>query len=344
MRVGLAAVLLAVLYWPVPAHARRVDASLEIPVHPQIATILHLPDAVERVRVYHGGHHPGKIDSTYAGRTVHVRPRPDTPAGADALLEVQTRTVRLTFWLRVVENAGDAREDILVMTREPERPAEEVAPGRDDTARRPSRPTVSPPQPAARVPEAGLVPRRSPFDLSIHAVAALPGFTSLGVAGFEPKNALRPHLALGPRFAAAPRGGWWAIEAGVLWEWLILPTKHTRAAPNGRQTELLEVGGSWLRMEVGFRAQLEAMWKPSLYAGIGMQAHFVRSELGQDQQPIRSTLEMTYAVVPALGLGLQRQIGDVFLGIDIQMRQGIPFHYRSVDAFLSVGYVLDRGE
>lgn len=255
--------------------------------------------------------------------------------------------MRLSFRLRVVADPWDAREYVLVVTREPERPAEEVAPGTDDGKRAPARP--EPPQPAAPVREAGRTDRRSPLDLSVHALAGPPGFTSLRVPGFEPQNALRPHLALGARFAAAPPGGWWAIEAGVLWEWLLMPTEHDGPLGGGTQTQLVhEIGGSWLRMEVGFRMRLEAVWTPSLYAGIGVQAHFRRAELalsmGQNRQPIDSSLDMTYAVVPALGLGIQRRIGDAFLGLDIQMRQGIPADYRSVDAFLSVGYVLDRGE
>jgi hypothetical protein len=43
-------------------------------------------------------------------------------------------------------------------------------------------------------------------------------------------------------------------------------------------------------------------------------------------------------------MGLQRRVGDVLLGIDFQITQGVPPEYRSVEAVLSVGFALDQGD
>ena len=53
---------------------------------------------------------------------------------------------------------------------------------------------------------------------------------------------------------------------------------------------------------------------------------------------------MRYRGVLTLGLGLQRRAGNVLLGVDFQIRQGVPADYRSVEALLSVGFFLDQGE
>jgi hypothetical protein len=351
-KAGLAVTMLAVIALPTPARAQSdAGASPEIFLHPRVSTVLHLPDEIEDVRVTAPA--AGMIGATNIANLLYVQPRRGLSAGIEAWLDVKTATVHQRFRLRVVQRAADADQKILLLAIGPARSAGEPARTQAQPATSGADPMLPPPRAGPASERAGLAeqaigpPRLSRFDLSIHAITGPPGFTSLGVAGFEPRNGLRPHLAFGGRFAVAPRGGWWAIEAGILWQRLILPVELDRPAQNEGQTELLQLGGSWLRMEVGFRGHLEAMWTPSLYAGLGIQAHFDRTVLlvtgeGSQRRPARS--DMTYAAVVALGLGVQRQLGDVLLGLDVQMRQGVPADYRSVDVVLSVGCFLDARE
>jgi hypothetical protein len=86
----------------------------------------------------------------------------------------------------------------------------------------------------------------------------------------------------------------------------------------------------------------------SAYGGLGLQAHLSKIQdtiVTPVSRILQSSTEaMRLDGVLTLGLGLQRRAGDVLLGIDFQIRQGVPAGYRSVDAFLSVGFFLDQGE
>ncbi len=99
------------------------DGVLEIPVHPDLPTILHLPDAITRARVT-----GSSIQVTFAGRTLHVRPNAGVSAGLEALLEVETVTMLLTFRLRVVARYEDARDELMVVAMKPEQRAEQSPP------------------------------------------------------------------------------------------------------------------------------------------------------------------------------------------------------------------------
>jgi hypothetical protein len=53
---------------------------------------------------------------------------------------------------------------------------------------------------------------------------------------------------------------------------------------------------------------------------------------------------MPFLGVLVLGMGLEHRAGNLLLGVDFQVRQGVPADYRSVTWLLSAGYVLAQGE
>jgi hypothetical protein len=189
------------------------------------------------------------------------------------------------------------------------------------------------------------------FEVSVHAVAALVGTTELAVAGYEAIDARQPHRAFGMRVAVAPHGAWWAVETSVSGEWLAAPTVHGRDRVDEPQREVVEVNGPLLRADVGMRARFGTPWSPTAYAGIGLLVHHRNIEhtdedpftdpMTQDDEPTR---DMPLGGVLALGLGLEYQAEKVLLGLDLQVRQGVPADYRSVAAVLSVGCFLNQGE
>lgn len=325
----------------------------EVPVHPETATIVQLPDEVTRTRVTPGA----AMRVTLAGRTVHVRPDAGVPLGLQALLEVETASMLLTFRLRVIENFKEARQELVVVALKSEQRAEEgpllgrgqpndagqdpddAAQDPEDTAdlkdaahdpedaahdpadaaqtarmemRSGSRGAgagaalaPAPAEPAAgrdvvterpgdvAVDDADTVVDTEPrkLDVSVHAVGGLPGFTTLHVPGYESGDARQMHLTFGVRAAGAPRGSWWAIEAGITGELPLTPTSHIKMASGGL-VEVLEMSGPLLRMDLGLRAHFGTRWRPTVHAGFGLQAH-VRSV--DEFAPARPDAEPRYA-------------------------------------------------
>lgn len=105
------------------------DGLFEIPVHPDLPTILHLPGAITGARVT-----GSSIRVTFAGQTLHVRPRAGVSTGLETLLEVETATMLLTFRLRVVARSQDARDELVVVALPSEQRAEQgpLEPGAGD--------------------------------------------------------------------------------------------------------------------------------------------------------------------------------------------------------------------
>lgn len=115
------AAMMVVTSRPGTAWARPgADGVFEIPVHPDLPTILHLPSAITGARVM-----GSSIRLTFAGQTLHVRPRAGVSTGLEALLEVETATMLLTFRLRVVARYQDARDELVVVALQSERRAEQ---------------------------------------------------------------------------------------------------------------------------------------------------------------------------------------------------------------------------
>ena len=185
-----------------------------------------------------------------------------------------------------------------------------------------------------------------PFDLSVHVIGAL-GTTELIFAGYTSTSARQPHRVIGARVAVHPhdkhqRGvARWGVEASISGELPVAPTIHTRRDGPGEQWRV--VTGPRLRADLSLRAKLGTRLTPTASAGIGLQVHY------RDMRTFGNTGEerigdMPFEGVLALGTGLEYRTGDLFLGIDLHVRQGVLAGYRSVDALMSVGSYLDQGE
>ncbi len=287
----------------------------------------------------------------------------DTPAGTEALVEVETRTLRRRFRLRVVERPEDA-------VRKIELPAAAAADpggtGRDALPVEPSAPEPAarapasappPPAPVALQPQAGNEPAPEParesaepvtepataaaasraFDLSVHALVSL-GVTALDAPGYEPDNARQPHGALGLRLTLAPQARSWALEASISGERLAGSMIYFE-----QNLPDLAVRSTWFRAEVGLRAWTGTRWMPTASAALGFQAHLRTEEPTRPRE--RTSVEtMEPGAVLAVGMGLQYRAGDVLLGIEFQGRQGVPDDYFSITALWTVGRFLDQGD
>jgi hypothetical protein len=355
-----------------------VDVSPIIPVHPAVRTTVLLPDEIERVQIRHGG----EMIVRGIGSKLYVRPRSDTPAGLEALIEVKTRTLHRLIILQVVERAEDAAQEIVV----PAPAAEQAQAGPEGSSVAPA--PVEPPAPVPRLepervrilcdndcqtplcqrsrtqPEHAkaetepvtLAPvteaateragarRTSPFALSVHAVAAL-GTTAIHVAGYSPIDARRSHHALGLRVTGHPHDTWWAVEGNVTWESLVAPTTHTPV--NAPPAPIIAVYGPRLRADAGLRGRFGTTVMATFYTGIGLQAHHLDIEaIADPEHPMSNegSGDLPFEGVLALGMGLEYRVGNVVLGLDLHIRQGVPGEYRSVSGILSVGFFLDQGE
>jgi hypothetical protein len=160
-------------------------------------------------------------------------------------------------------------------------------------------------------------------------------------------------LAFGARMSGARPGNWWAVEAGISVELPLEPTVHAKEISDDWD-EMLEMGGPRLSMDVGLRGHFGTRWRPTVHAALGLQTHFRntyhfdRLELLSPEPAIEipgsTQRDMPLGGVLVLGLGFEHRRGDMLLGIELQMRQGMPGEYRSVGTFLSVGYFLDQAQ
>jgi hypothetical protein len=106
----------------------------------------------------------------------------------------------------------------------------------------------------------------------------------------------------------------------------------------------LEVSGSWLRAEVGMRAQLARNgWTPSVYLGIGAQTHLRQTE---ERRPsgrrVSLTSTMEHGAMAALGMRLQYRVRKVLLGLEFQVRRGVPADYHAEVVLWTIGFVPDE--
>lgn len=327
-------------------HAQSgTDVSPAIPVHPDVPTILRLPEKIERAWTHYGDDFRVKG----VGDEVYVRPLPGTPAGAEALLEVKTRTLHRIFLLRVVARAEDATPGVTVRAEaathveEADRAAAEPTPASlpatapvPAAAPAPTVPEPPAPEPASATAEAratatAMSPR---FDLSLHGFIGF-GVAGLDVAGYEPQVGFQPLHAFGLRLAGARPGARWALEASVCGEWPAGPMTFK----NSNDSEV-DVSGPWLRAEVGTRARLvQNAWIASAYFGVGAQTHLRRIEQ-RDPFSGRDSLvnEMEHGAIAALGVGLQYRVQKVLLGLDFHVRRGGPTDYHAEVAIWTIGF------
>lgn len=350
MRAGLAVLIVIVIWLPELARSQTntdTDTALTVAIHPEVSTILQLPDEIVHTWI----DHHGEIRVARVGSQLAIRPRGGTRAGVEAALEVETRTLRRTFRLVVVERARDANVDVLVLPVEREQDIEEstaAVPPVAPMEKEPEVPATSAsahgPSPALPTAETETAPAEHAaaiaaaprFELSVHGVVAL-GTTALDVSGYEAKNARQPHRAFSARVAVRPRDACWALEANVGGEWLVAPTRHAR----GRD-DTIETSGRWLRADGGLRMRCGVRLIPTAYGGIGLQVHHRDIDLNNPNKPgVSHQGSMPFAGVLALGLGLEYRTGDVSLGLELHLRQGVPNDYRSVSLSLSAGFLLD---
>jgi hypothetical protein len=377
VKAGLAVAILVVISLPGPTRAQSSgDAAPVILLHPGVATILQLPDQIEDARV----HDRDELRVAVVGDKLVVRPWPGTPAGMEALLEVETRTARWTFRLLVVARARDASRTIRVQPVEiPFTPVD--APATEESTPEaplgvPLEPVVSP---LAVTPEAAEPDASTPT----HAPGTTPTQPMVGPASArEPAEppaerdtgadmARDTAITGASRFDLAVHavGGLGFTGVNIAkYESIIALQSHQSlglrlmAEPRGSwwavqadvSTEwsagplvykgaasALEMSGPRLRLEAGMRASLGTDWRASAYAGIGIQEHLRQTE--ERGSAPKSTLEQ--GAVLALGVGLQyRTRGKVLLGLDFLVRQGVPDDYHSVAALLTVGRYLDQGD
>jgi hypothetical protein len=369
MRAGLGVLIVIVISLPELARSQAVTDTdtAHIAIHPDVSTILQLPDEIVDTWI----EHHGEIRVARVGNEIAIRPRAGTPAGVEAVLEVETRTAHRTFRLLVVARLRDAHRDVLVLPAGDEQdalqsipdglsvtPAEQAAPAEQEPAASASTnesgPALAPErvEPAAERDVAAdmergstsdaardILPTSSPrFDIAAHAVVGL-GFTGLEISGYRAGTTVQPHQALGLRLTGARPGASWALEANVGGEWPAGSMLYVQRTPAPK----LEVSGPRLRLEVGMRAGLGTKWRASAYGGVGIQVHLRRIQ--ETASETESTLTMEKGAVLALGIGLQyRARHRLLLGVDFQVRQEWPDDYHSVTALLTVGRFLDQGK
>lgn len=369
IRAGFAAIIAVAASLPTQiARAQSGPADMEyvmvIPLHPSTPTTLQLPDEIVDVRMLHRGEFLIEI----VGQDVNLRPRPEIPAGTEAVVIVETRGTRRRFLLRVVERREDAVHKLALSPAKPVEPLEHTAEARQEL------PRVMPaePQPAASAPESATIPppaapaqpragdeptpeparepaepvteRAAPadaaraFDLSVHALVSL-GVTALDVPGYEPDNARQVAGALGLRLTLAPHEKSWALEAGVSGERL---TGSITYLPESGED--LTVRGTWFRAEAGLRAWTGTRWMPTAYVGLGFQAHLETKEEARRGRDRWSSETMEPGAALVAGMGLRYRAGNVLLGLEFQGRYGGPDDYFSIGALWTVGRFLDQGD
>ncbi|HWN69861.1 MAG TPA: hypothetical protein VNM90_19600 [Haliangium sp.] len=287
-----------------------------------MTTILRMPDGIELARL--SGHPTGMIEVTRAENLLYIRPRAGLRAGTEVSLLVQTPTVHKRFLLRVVRRARDAWSHVTMLG-----PDDKPAPDAGD-----SRPTAEVEETST---SPALAPIRSPrTEISVHVVGSM-GFTGLDIPGQQPFVTRLLHAGFGGRMMVTRRGAWWALETNFT---LDLPDGAMSFDDSDPRDPGGTVEGSWLRMEVGMRALLGGTkWNPSLYAGAGVQAHLRRTKDSRPQQAFSET--MPRGAVLVLGIGLQRRVHKLVMGLDFQVREGAPDGYHSAAVLWSAGFHLD---
>jgi hypothetical protein len=357
LRAVMAAWMVSAIWFP--ARARAQSDTEELPVlllHWRVSTSLQLPDEITEVRLLDRE----QFRFLTLDDMLHIRPQQGTPAGTEALLVVATRTLRRTFLVRVAQHARDVNIDVVVLPGDGPQTIEAATSGLPTVA--PMEPPVVPaappapepepaPTPAEPAPMSGVEPaseratvasRSRRFELSVHGIVVLAGTTALDVPGYEATYARQPHRVFGMRVTGRRPGSSWGLEVSVSGEWPAAPTVHTKTDRREGDTEI-HISGPWLRADAGLRMRYEAPLAPTAYAGIGLQAHHRDVETFNGIGGGRSEA-MPFRGVLALGIGLEHRAGNLLLGLELHLRQGVPEDYRSMAALLSVGYVLDQGE
>ena len=285
-----------------------------------------MPGVIEIARL--SGHPTGMIEVRRTENLIYIRPRAGLRPGTEVSFFVQTTTVRRRFLLRVVRRARDAWSHVSILPPDAG-PAPDAGASTGD-----ARPTAEVEEAiASPAPARSSSPRT---EISAHFVSSM-GFTGLDIAGYQPYITRQPHAGFGARLVVTRRDAWWALETNVTVD---LPDGLMSFVASDLRDPGVAMEGPWLRMEGGMRALLGGTkWNPSLYAGGGVQAHLRRTKDSRPQQGVSET--MPRGAVLVLGIGLQRRVRNLVLGLDFQMREGTPDGYHSAVLLWSVGSHLD---
>lgn len=186
VRAGLAVVIIMIFLERTAGAQSGADATVAIPVHPNVTTTLYFPDEIERVRFT--AEIGGLIGAVKADDMLLIRPRTGIPVGEEVTVAVWTKTLRWRFRLRVVRRARDASREIAVVAVQPE-PREPV-PDRDRATS--SAPSAGAPVPAGPAAPASTVPPGSPAEPST-AEPATPAVPASAAAG-PPRPAAEPSV------------------------------------------------------------------------------------------------------------------------------------------------------
>lgn len=378
MRAKLVALIaLVVLRAELPRARADEDAAITILIHPRVVTTLQLPDEIVHTWIdHHGETRVARIRDK-----LYIRPRPGTPAGLEASLEVETLTARWTFRLRVVARASDASREIRVVPVEAQAPEESTPVVPPGVLAEPVTPLVeltgpvTPPlavtpeaEPAADAPTSEAnAPPPEPIAGAETAESSAERDTAAGMArdtatAGAPRFDLSAHAVIGLGVTALDFAGYqpntgfqphYALGIRLAGEppggWWALEVELSAESLAGPLTYSktpapdLEVSGPRLRGMLGMRVQGGIRWMPSVYAGIGAHAH-LRETKGSPWLEGAPSSTMKHGGVLALGMGLQYRTRDISLGFDVQVRFGSLDEYRSIAAFLTVGRVLYQGE
>jgi hypothetical protein len=381
MSAGVAVAILVAISLPEPVHAQ--SSADEVPVillHPRVATVLQLPDKIDSASVFDRG----ELRTAIVGDKLYIRPWPGTPAGMEASLDVETRTARQTFRLRVVARARDANREIRVLPVEaqapeestPEAPAEPEVPPEASTEPEvppeiPAEPEAPPvavtPEAAAPaasapastpspVPTGDPEPPEKPAEPAAAADMERKSTVTTGVPRFD----LSAHLVIGLGVTALdfagydPRDGFqrhYAFGVRLAGEppggWWALEVELSGESLAGPLAYAREAGS----LDLDVRgAWLRGMLGMRVQGGIRWMPS-IYAGIGAHAHLRETTLPegsrsstMEHGGVLALGTGLQYRTRDILLGFDVQVRLGGLDDYRSIAAFLTVGRVLDQGE
>lgn len=368
VRLGVVVlVVMGTLAGPAQAQSaiRAGDVSQPALVHQDEVTGLVYPDKITRVQ-------PVPEDvllfEIFENR-LYVLPKKGTAPGTEVMLEVETRAQRLILWVLVVKQVQDADKRLIVlapgspygdepdMRRELASSMYEGAEGwetsvateageaeaeamdgagaeaaAEDAAMVVVDASENAPEPA---PTEG-----QPFELSVHALGGL-GVMELGAEGLPASTSRRSYAAMGGRLSIAPPESWWAVEADAS---VLFPDGPFTYRPADGSESGRSVAGPLLRGLASLRVRTGSTWVPSVFAGVGMQAH-LRTAVQELVTPSQTDETFPRGMVWAFGVGLQHWTpSDWLLGFDVVSHQGGPDDHFSVAARFSVGRSLKQRE
>jgi hypothetical protein len=316
--VTIVAMTVMSLHGSAEAQDEIADAPLPVAIHSAVLTVVHLPDAVERVRVLR------VLDDEHViiwgnERAVYVRPREDAPPGHEVEIQVITETLHKHITLRVVERADEAVQHVSLA------PLPTMAPielPQEHAMTAPARPAPERPH-RARQPAQRAARSTSPrLGLSVHGTVGLARVGDGATAGQEEtyltgaaaraSYALHDRLACEIELAMARSGS--ARFADVDWR-----------GEMGDMKRITELG----RALMGVRLRLAAaVYAPTVHLAVGGQTRPATPSvliLGDGSAVEGPPTSRSWDVTVAGGLGFEVPIAARWLaGAAVSAVQALP--------------------